>query len=397
MTLTKKIKRILCIAFPAGAILLAAAIFLWLWLGQTREEYKPFDIRRDQNTNAIIYCAVKGEVDQTTAANLELPCYELHLSEGWTQTENAMEGYVPDTLPRSYVNMTWDWYCDRYQSPEGVKLTFGQRPAGEQLLTRPDSTDSYSISGNLDPASIQEVQFGDTQVIYYQQPDSDLDENWNPVKVTCTGVYWVHDQSLLHLSCTQAMEVNQMLELISRVDYQAQREPIAVKTEVVPLTLVPGRVINETKEDGSVWSSTESYRSEGSPAVPDQPQLLAFSPPEGYTLDGSWAEFGYSIREKYRNEEGELISYSCCIGPGQFFKQDNGNGQLYFPFQGISWEELADPNSVQEAQVNGNPAFVHINDDVAEIGWIDGYCTLQIRCTAPMTQEELIALAEAVA
>ena len=38
MTLTKKTKRILCIAFPAGAILLAAAIFLWLWLGQTRED-----------------------------------------------------------------------------------------------------------------------------------------------------------------------------------------------------------------------------------------------------------------------------------------------------------------------------------------------------------------------
>ena len=238
--MTKKKKRILFIAIPTALVLITVGVLLWLWLGQTGEEYKPFDVRRDQNTNTITYCAVKGEVDQTAAANLELPCYELHPPEGWTQTENAMEGYVPDTLPRSYVNMTWDWYCDRYQSPEGVELTFGQRPAGEQLLTQPDSTDSYSISGDLDPAFIQEVQFGDTQVIYYQHPDSELDENWNPVKITRTGVYWIHDQSLLHLSCTKAMEVNEMLELISQVDYQAQREPIAVETEVVPLTLVPG-------------------------------------------------------------------------------------------------------------------------------------------------------------
>ncbi len=74
-----------------------------------------------------------------------------------------------------------------------------------------------------------------------------------------------------------------------------------------------------------------------------------------------------------------------------------GTGQFYLPFQGISTDELADPDAVQDATVNGNPAFVHINDDVAEIGWIDGYCSLQLRCTAPMTAEELIALAETVA
>lgn len=82
-------------------------------------------------------------------------------------------------------------------------------------------------------------------------------------------------------------------------------------------------------------------------------------------------------------------------GEAGFFGSQ-GYGDFTLPFSGMSREELADPNAVSDTVVKGNPAFVHINEEVSETGWIDGYCTLQIRSTAPMTEEELIALAESV-
>ena len=399
MALTKKKKRILCVALPAAAVIvIAAGAVLWLVLGQTEPE-QPFDLRRDQNTNEITYCAVKGRVDEQTAANLELPCYEIKLSQDWTQTENAMEGYVSPSLPRSYVNMSYDWYTDRYESEDGTQLTFGQRPAGEQLLTAPDAADNYSYTGELDPEDIQEVWFGDRQMIYYQHPDSLWrEEDWDTVEITRTGIYWVYEQSLLHLSCTKAMDINQMLELAAQVDYQTQREPIPEsEPPTAPLSLVRGGVTVTNTADSHTMYSHNDYCSQGNPEVPDSPRLPVFTAPENYALEGGWEDpSGIAIQQKYLGSDGEIISYSCRTGPVRFFQRDNGSGQIYLPFEEMSWEELEDPNSVQDATVKGNPAFVHINEKISEIGWIDGYCSLEIRCTAPMTAEELIALAESV-
>lgn len=70
-------KRILLIAIPA-AVLIAAALLLWLFLGRGTGAEKPFEIRRDQQSNQIVYCALKGTVDEQEAAVMEFPCYSFH-------------------------------------------------------------------------------------------------------------------------------------------------------------------------------------------------------------------------------------------------------------------------------------------------------------------------------
>ena len=398
MTLTKKSKRILLIAIPAAVIVAAAAVILWLVLGRAGETYKPFDVRRDQNTNAITYCAVKGEVEQTpeTVDQIQLPCYTFTPLEGWTMTRDGMSN------PSVVVNPGIAWYSDLYQNEAGEEMGFYQMPAAADLLTDrdPDSSIIYSGPPSLLPSEIQEVQFGDTQVIYYQRHYTDShweNDAWTETPVTRSGAYWVHDQSLLNLDCPGELDINQVLELVSRVDYTSQREPVEVKEPAQPLYLVAGGTVNTNTPDGRIVTQSSSYCSQGNPDIPDPPQLPAFPPPEGYTLEGSQEDpAGYVIQQKYVDGQGELISYLCRAGTYRFFEQDQGTAQFYLPFLGMSSEELADPNAVQDATVNGNPAFLHINDQVAEIGWIDGYCTLELRCTAPMTADQLIALAETV-
>ena len=91
-----------------------------------------------------------------------------------------------------------------------------------------------------------------------------------------------------------------------------------------------------------------------------------------------------------------MLALLCVTGPATLFEVETGTTHFYLPFTGMSWTEREDQSSVQDATVNGNPAFVHINEEVSEIAWIDGCCTLQLRSTAPLTQEELVALAESV-
>ena len=396
MTMTKKKKRILLVAVPAILLVAVAGVILWLVLGQS-EPYQPFVIGRNQSDNQINYCAVRGEVEQNidTVSTIDLPCYGFSPPEDWVQTQDAMS-----TSSRT-VNPGSPWYTDQYQDPQGKMQYFFQMPAAVLELTGKDPSGNYqTLPTRLLPQEIQEVWFGDTQVIYYQQtctesvyePDGSLTQQ----EVIRTGAYWVHEVSLLNLDCAGALDVNQMLELVSRVDYQAQREPVEVQDPIEPLRLQEGFLLVSNNPDGTTDYSPYPYASMGNPQVPDEPRMFSFTPPEDYTLDGQQEDpSGLRIQQKYVSSQGELISYSCCAGPSRFFQQDNQNALLYFPFEGMDMERLEN-DTVTEVSVNGNPAFVHINEDVAEIGWIDGYCTLEIRCTAPMTEEELIALAQGV-
>lgn len=57
------------------------------------------------------------------------------------------------------------------------------------------------------------------------------------------------------------------------------------------------------------------------------------------------------------------------------------------------------PQTVQQVDLaEGKEAFVHINPDqnAWEMGWAEGYWTVQLRSTAPLTQQELITLAQTV-
>ncbi len=389
MTMTKKKKRILLIAVPAALLVAAAGVILWLVLGRS-EPYQPFEVWRSDDGNSIVYCAVKGEMEETVSYEEDPPFYTFTPPSEWIMTQDAMErneyGY--------YDN------ADEYQTEDGAVLTFTQYFATHRILAANTESGPQITSYNnyLDPSVVSEVWFGDTQVIYYQYPSTQRDENWEEVEITRTGVYWVHDKSLLQLSCNRAMDINQMLELLACVDYNTLRQRVEQPAE--PLRLERGGVWTETLENGRTMSQVEDYGSRGNPEIPEDAEFLYLSaPPQGYTLEDTDSNepgrYGYYC-EKYVDQQGELISYTCTMGESSLFSYGTGHGALYFPFHQMSWEELQDPNTVLDAQVNGNPAFLHIDEDEASIGWIDGYCTLEIRCTAPMTAEELIALAETV-
>ena len=123
--MTKKKKRILFIAIPTALVLITVGVLLWLWLGQTGEEYKPFDVRRDQNTNTITYCAVKGEVDQAAAANLELAKYEFKLPPLLTDED------VEDILSKIDDLVTWASDIKEYALQQAIS---GKEWSGWKLV-----------------------------------------------------------------------------------------------------------------------------------------------------------------------------------------------------------------------------------------------------------------------
>ena len=373
MAISKKGKRILWIAIPM-AVLAIAALLIWLLLGQPEPE-KPFEILRSQTTGNIVDCQLReGAVEATGDGSTPQPYYTLTPPQGWTQTEEARIRYPAggEASP------------DVFQSQEGVEMSFSQGRSAVLDLN------------SLDPATIQEVQFGDNQVIYSQTTTTAWD-GAQQVSRTTTQVYWVEAQNLFSLRCYQDLDVNQMLEWVSLVSYENPRMLAYEPPATEPLQLVRGAVQVTELEDGRTMSNIEYYRSEGNPEIPSSPAFFTFSQaPEGWTLVGKEENSYGSLLEKYLDEQGEILALTCTTGATQLFRQDAGTIQLYLPFSGMSRLELEDQSSVSDAQVNGNPAFVHINQDVSEIAWIDGYCTLQLRCTKPLSEAELIALAEQV-
>lgn len=371
MTISKKRKRILCIAIPIAVIVIAAGVVLWLVLGQPESE-KPFEVLRSQTTGEVVSCQLKDGVLQQTGGDTSQPYYTLTPPEGWTQIQQAQ---IP------YPNGDAD--PDVFQSQDGTKMAFYQFHRHASL----------SIP---DLSTLQEVQFGNFQVLYSQNTDTAWDGE-QQVSRTTSLVYWVKQQTLFSLMCYQDLDVNQMLEWVSLVSYENPRMLAYEPPATEPLQLVRGAVQVTELEDGRTMSNIEYYRSEGNPEIPSSPAFFTFSQaPEGWTLVGKEENSYGSLLEKYLDEQGEILALTCTTGATQLFQQDAGTIQLYLPFSGMSRLELEDQSSVSDAQVNGNPAFVHINQDVSEIAWIDGYCTLQLRCTKPLSEAKLIALAEQV-
>ena len=374
MAISKKRKRILWIAIPM-AVLAIAALLIWLLLGQPEPE-KPFEILRSQTTGNIVDCQLReGAVEATGDGSTPQPYYTLTPPQGWTQTEEVKIRYPAggEASP------------DVFQSQEGVEMSFSQGRSAVLDLN------------SLDPATIQEVQFGDNQVIYSQTTTTAWD-GAQQVSRTTTQVYWVEAQNLFSLRCYQDFDVNQMLEWVSLVSYENPRMLAYEPPPIQPLELVRGGITQETGEDGFTLYEMEYYRSEGNPEIPESVPSYTFpQAPEGWTLlGGDTIQVGKTL-EKYQNQDGEVLALLCVTGPATLFEVETGTTHFYLPFTGgMGWAELEDQSSVQDATVNGNPAFVHINEEVSEIAWIDGCCTLQLRSTAPLTQEELVALAESV-
>ena len=372
MAISKKGKRILWIAIPV-AVLAIAALLVWLLLGQPEPE-KPFEILRSQTTGNIVDCQLReGAVEATGDGSTPQPYYTLTPPQGWTQIQQAQ---IP------YPNGDAD--PDVFQSQDGTKMAFYQFHRHASL----------SIP---DLSTLQEVQFGNFQVLYSQNTDTAWDGE-QQVSRTTSLVYWVKQQTLFSLMCYQDLDVNQMLEWVSLVSYENPRMLAYEPPPIQPLELVRGGITQETGEDGFTLYEMEYYRSEGNPEIPESVPSYTFpQAPEGWTLlGGDTIQVGKTL-EKYQNQDGEVLALLSTTGPATLFEVETGTTHFYLPFTGgMGWAELEDQSSVQDATVNGNPAFVHINEEVSEIAWIDGCCTLQLRSTAPLTQEELVALAESV-
>lgn len=372
MVISKKQKRTLLILLPAAGVVIAALI-LWLLLGQSRQE-PPFEILRSQTTGTIVDCQLREGAVETGDGSTPQPYYTLTPPQGWTQTEEA----------RILYSSSGEASPDVFQSQEGVEMSFSQGRSAVLGL------------GSLDPATIQEVQFGDNQVIYSQSSSTGWDGG-QQVSRTATQVYWVEQQNLFSLKCYQDLDLNQMLEWVTLVNYENPRMLAYEPPPIQPLELVRGGSTQETGEDSFFQYGMEYYRSEGNPEIPENVPSYTFpQAPEGWTLLGGDTIQPGKTLEKYQNQEGEVLALLVTTGPATLFENETGTTHFYLPFTGMSWAERADQSSVQDATVNGSPAFVHINEEVSEIGWIDGCCTLQIRSTAPLTQEELVALAESV-
>lgn len=334
------------VVLAAVAVILAAAAVVLLDLLNNSGKPAPnsFAVQRDEYTNEILYCAVQGGLSEEEIENRVLDCYSFTPPEGWTLIQDAAQS--ANRLSRQYT--------DVYQNDQGQELTFTQEFATDHLEIKAD----------------REVWAGDVQVLYHQYTIAELQP-----PVTTSEIIWMQGDSLLQISCEQALEVDRMLEWMFLVDYSVLRQP-----EVSPLNLC--RCSNP--EEVENWSiDTGWYRTQGNPEIPQPAQFLGFAqPPEGYALSSEHAT-PWEMDWNYQGEDGAVLNLQCRLGTG-----------LLFNFQQFSHQELLDPAAVTEVTVGGNPGFVHINSQVSEIGWIDGYRTLELSSTAPMTQQELVLLAE---
>lgn len=203
MEQSKRQKRLWTVLLGAG-LLVAAAVLVLVWQMRDTFQEGPFEIRRNPQTQAVEYCGVRGTVseDQLT---LPLDCYTFTPPDEWVQVEDAME----------HAHQYSTGYIDSYRTQAGDDMLFVQLPATQQVLG------SENQGPLTDLSAIQEVRFGEEQVIYYQQ---EVNTEYHPSGVE-TAVYWVHGQNLLNLICYRDKDVEQMLELIQQVDYNALRRP----------------------------------------------------------------------------------------------------------------------------------------------------------------------------
>lgn len=363
--MTKTRKKLLAILLPGGVLVLAGAIALALWLTAKPEVEKPFLILRDQNTNEIVSCTLKEEcrVEDTP---LPLTAYTLQVPQGWVQTVDAMDSanqYSPTYQDRFVLEETQEDF-----SP--VTLTFSQKYAAM----------TYELGAT------QEVMYGDQQLLYRSGRTGSEEDTGTPY----TELSWIYGQSYLTIRCQQDRDVNQMLELFVLVDYHTPRQP-----NYSPLELVRDDLDADVE-----FLTLQGYRTQGNPELPDgeAAEVPGFAvPPEGWTLIetevNTQDEYGlFSAQYTYQNQAGKLLRLSAAAGSNDLFQSD-------YPFAAISFEELNTPQTVQQVDLaEGKEAFVHINPDqnAWEMGWAEGYWTVQLRSTAPLTQQELIALAKSV-
>ena len=356
MTLTKKQKKLLAVLIPAAVVVLAGVIAAVILLTAKPEPEKPFLLQRDEETGQITRCELQQGISQEdTYRNIPLPYYTFTMPEGWTHTLNGAES----------ANQYSTEYRDSYLDETGAEIQILQTVAKRPYTALPD----------------QEIRFGELQVLYFQATPAETEIRGGGH----TSVCWVYGDSLIQLDYYRQRDPDQMVELVSRMDYDTLVQPI-----YTPLVLYTPENPDPNLEEGAV----QGYWTGGHPQLPEPVELFYLpQAPEGFTQisGGLHPDYvnGLSFSDGiYENEAGKDLYFYCTVGPNDFFVSP-------YPFtQDITQAELKDPGAVTAVTVNGNPGYVHINEEVSQIGWMDGYCTLYIHSAVPMTQQELVALAE---
>lgn len=361
MTLTKKKKRILFIALPAAGVLIAAGAVLWLGLG--RQPERPFAITYSQTTGEAMSCSLQqGLPEEENLWERDLPLYTFHPGPEWEQTQNAAQ----------QANQFSLIHQDVYQGEGSTALTFTQQ---------------FAVEGDTVPVG-QEVFFGDTQMIFSQQPETTQELGYR------TQIYWVHENTLLSLTCANVpeMHLNEMLQLVGQVDYQTLRQPV-----YSDLTLERGYMRQIQLSETVFSSDSQPCRSQGNPQIPEDAAMAQLTLlPEGFAEMTSYQAANNASQSPNfmtlgyynQNNNQQQILFFCWLGSNQFNASGNQSG--FAMLSNAPEEEILD------ATVKGNPAFVYTDGEHGYIGWIDGCRTLEIDVMYPISQEDLIALAETV-
>lgn len=344
MTLTKKTKKILLIAVPAAVVVIGAAVLAAVLL---RPNPQPaWHLQNISEFNST------GETEYTVANGLEsnaelpqpMPFYSFTPPEGYTQVVNA----------RETANRFSTQYYDEYQDSNREIISLTQQPA-------------YVAWTYTDEGTFQEVQFGDTLVVCRMGEED-------------STAIWIHGQTLLTLFVTQPLTENQLLDLVSRVDYENLSQPIYSSWE-----FRPGRYL-EAVIDGVLQTKDVPYQIAGNPQLPEQLQYYGFaSAPQGLALDGRRTDLNSKdgLRmEFYTGEQASLCVCSTMVGQ-QVFGDIHG-------------KDLNDRSLVQEITVQGNQGWYHQSDTGAELVFVTDYLIVDMTYQGQITQEQMQALAESL-
>ena len=344
MTLTKKRKKILFISIPSAVVVIAAAVTAAVLLLRPQPQ-GPHLAQAYEDQNNPMFVVVDGKEREDFVP--PLPLYGLELPESWNCDEDAA----------TVSNRFSSYYQDIYRDDEGMTITFTQDFA-------------YNYRQVMVPGMLQKVRFQDMDVICFQ---SDVDQEGKTAPNS--GAVWIYGDTLFSLTCDRALETDSIMELVGLVQYDTQREPI-----YSPFYF-------------KCTSGRNGYVVEGNPEIPEDLKWYYFTqPPEGYDvihyadsndIQLSYGLTGLSEQCDYENANGDTIILANWT---------YRNSVLH-----ISWEELTDPEAVEEVVIQGRDGLIHINDEISEIVWfVSDSCYISICCTAPMTRQELLDLAATV-
>lgn len=322
------------------AVLAAVGVILWLVLSPKEEQTSMKLVRQDDPALApgTVCYVIQGGLDWEADLPRPMPCYGFTMPEGYTHVVNAEES--ANRLSLSYQ--------DQYQTPQGI-LTFTQSPAYFD----------WSRSGI---GTFWEVQYGDARVVCQMGEDY-------------SGAYWLHENTVLEFTADWAMEQNQLLDLVRRVDYSVNRTPIYSPLEFQAISA----------------GGQYTYSITGNPQLPESrmyydfsqtPQELAAAPADEQTYLGTYSYFTVASTRDGRKDTLEVRNYA--------------SGDSLFDWAADD-QAPPSPDTVEQVTVGGKPGLFYRSGNVLELVWLEDSQGVGITYTARIgagSLEQLLEYAE---